>query len=45
MEEDLGTEYEMIPLTDRVTGEQLAFSNVIVIFARVHRAGAQCARD
>ena len=34
MEEDLGTEYEMIPLTDRVTGEQLAFSNVIVIFAR-----------
>ena len=34
MEEDLGTEYEMIPLTDRVTGEQLAFSNVIVIFAK-----------
>ena len=26
-------EYEMIPLTDRVTGEQLAFSNVILIFA------------
>lgn len=34
MEEDLGTEYEMIPLVDRVTGEQLAFSNVIVIFAK-----------
>jgi len=34
MEEDLGTEYEMIPLVDRVTDEQLAFSNVIVIFAR-----------
>lgn len=34
MEEDLGTKYEMIPLTDRVTGEQLAFSNVIVIFAK-----------
>ncbi len=33
MEDDLGTEYEMIPLVDRVTGEQLAFSNVIVIFA------------
>ena len=24
---------EMIPLTDRVTGEQLAFSNIIVLFA------------
>ncbi len=34
MEDDLGTEYEMIPLVDRVTDKQLAFSNVIVIFAR-----------
>jgi hypothetical protein len=25
--------YDMIPLVDRVTGEQLAFSNVILIFA------------
>jgi hypothetical protein len=26
--------YEMIPLVDRVTGKQLAFSNVIIIFAK-----------
>ena len=25
--------WEMVPLTDRVTGEQLAFANVIIIFA------------
>ena len=33
MQNEEGEEYEMIPLTDRVTGEQLAFSNVVVIFA------------
>jgi hypothetical protein len=33
MQNEEGEEYEMIPLTDRVTGEQLAFSNVILIFA------------
>lgn len=33
MENEEGEEYEMIPLTDRVTGQQLAFSNVILIFA------------
>ena len=33
MENEMGDEYEMIPLTDRVTGQQLAFSNVILIFA------------
>jgi hypothetical protein len=26
-------DYEMIPLTDRVTGKQLAFSNIILVFA------------
>ena len=29
-----GDEFEMIPLIDRVNGKQLAFSNVIVLFAR-----------
>jgi len=33
MQNEEGEEYEMIPLTDRVTGQQLAFSNVIIIFA------------
>jgi hypothetical protein len=33
-EEEGGEEFEMIPLVDRVNGEQLAFSNVIVLFAR-----------
>ena len=33
MQNEEGEEYEMIPLTDRVTGQQLAFSNVILIFA------------
>lgn len=33
LEDEEDTEYEMIPLVDRVTGEQLAFSNIIVIFA------------
>jgi hypothetical protein len=33
MQNEDGDEYEMIPLTDRVTGQQLAFSNVILIFA------------
>jgi hypothetical protein len=33
MQNEEGEEYEMIPLTDRVTGTQLAFSNVILIFA------------
>ena len=33
LEDEEDTEYEMIPLVDRNTGEQLAFSNVIVIFA------------
>lgn len=32
-ENETGEEFEMIPLVDRVTGEQLAFSNVVVIFA------------
>ena len=33
-EDEGGEELEMIPLIDRVNGEQLAFSNVIVLFAR-----------
>lgn len=33
MEDEESGEYEMIPLVDRVTGQQLAFSNVIIIFA------------
>ena len=33
MQNEALEEYEMIPLTDRVTGQQLAFSNVILIFA------------
>jgi hypothetical protein len=33
MPNELGDKYEMIPLTDRVTGKQLAFSNVILILA------------
>ena len=33
MQNEEGGEYEMIPLTDRVTGQQLAFSNIILIFA------------
>jgi hypothetical protein len=33
MPDEQGNEYEMIPLTDRVTGKQLAFSNVILILA------------
>jgi hypothetical protein len=33
MQDQESGEYEMIPLTDRVTGQQLAFSNVILIFA------------
>ena len=33
MQNEEGEEYEMIPLTDRVTGQQLAFSNIILIFA------------
>lgn len=30
---DSGTEYPMIPLVDQVTGNQLSFSNLIIIFA------------
>jgi hypothetical protein len=33
MQNEEGEEYEMIPLIDRVTGQQLAFSNVILVFA------------
>ncbi len=33
MQNEESEEYEMIPLTDRVTGQQLAFSNIILIFA------------
>jgi hypothetical protein len=33
-EEEGSEEFEMIPLVDRVNGEQLAFSNVIVLIAR-----------
>lgn len=33
IEDTSGTELEMIPLVDRITEEQLAFSNVIVLFA------------
>ncbi len=33
MEDEASGEFEMVPLVDRVTGEQLAFSNVILIFA------------
>ena len=33
MQDETSEEYEMIPLTDRVTGEQLAFSNIVLIFA------------
>ena len=33
IEDTSGAELEMIPLVDRVTEEQLAFSNVIVLFA------------
>ena len=34
IEDTTGQDLEMIPLVDRVTEEQLGFSNVIVIFAR-----------
>jgi hypothetical protein len=33
MPDEQGDKYEMIPLTDRVTGKQLAFSNVILVLA------------
>jgi len=33
MENAADTTYEMIPLVDRLTGDQLAFSNVIIIYA------------
>lgn len=33
IEDTTGTELKMIPLTDRLTDEQLSFSNVIVLFA------------
>jgi len=33
MEDETKETYEMIPLVDRVTGNQLAFSNVVIIFA------------
>ncbi|MBG0788703.1 MAG: DUF3048 domain-containing protein [Anaerolineaceae bacterium] len=33
IEDTTGSELEMVPLTDRNTGEQLAFSNVVVLYA------------
>lgn len=33
-EDEEDTTYDMIPLVDRVTGEQLGFSNIIIIFAK-----------
>jgi hypothetical protein len=33
LEDEDDDTYEMIPLVDRVTGDQLAFSNIIIIFA------------
>lgn len=33
VENESDTTYEMIPLVDRLTGDQLVFSNVIIIFA------------
>ena len=33
IEDTTGSELQMVPLTDRNTGEQLAFSNVVVLYA------------
>jgi len=33
-EDENDTTYDMIPLVDRVTGSQLAFSNIVVLFAK-----------
>jgi hypothetical protein len=33
-EDEEDEDYDMIPLVDRVTGEQLGFSNIIIIFAK-----------
>ena len=45
LEDEEDTEYEMIPLVDRNTGEQLAFSNVIVIFANHTELGPHALFD